>query len=330
VLQQALGVKAVFLANYSDFTGRRRSNDVQILEKACMQMFGGINNLRKHQDAVLLGITKAPLHEDDEPVTRDMVRELLTEDGEGAIIQILANRLFLYDPLDRGRDNPDFWSIDRCREEIEALKSISNSEATALFQTVLTGDDQTKLKLIMRDQVGVLVQALERNDYQTAGNHWQSLAKLRIIGNGEVETLLKEHALDRIQHYASGCIETFKAYASQYQFDQAEQQLSLLQMLQSRFTNADLKVDLAALESLLTQYKEKKAEEQRNTDRRLDAAKRQAVQKVREEMEEKIQQMLRQLQDVLPQTNLSDSEQRRMLAQAKEDEKNILDGIGRH
>jgi hypothetical protein len=62
----------------------------------------------------------------------------------------------------------------------------------------------------------------------------------------------------------------------------------------------------------------------------LDAAKRQAVQKVREEMEARIQQMMRQLQDVLPQTTLSDSEQRRMLAQATEDGKNILDGIGRH
>ena len=53
--------------------------------------------------------------------------------------------------------------------------------------------------------------------------------------------------------------------------------------------------DLAALESLLTQYKEKKAEEQRNTDKKLDAAKRQAAQKVREEMEEKLLQIQEQL-----------------------------------
>jgi hypothetical protein len=44
----------------------------------------------------------------------------------------------------------------------------------------------------------------------------------------------------------------------------------------------------------------------------------------------RIQQMMRPLQDVLPQTHLSESEQSRMLAQAKEDEKNILDGIRRH
>ena len=68
----------------------------------------------------------------------------------------------------------------------------------------------------------------------------------------------RKHALTRIQHYASGCIETFREYASQYQFDHAEQQLALLPMLQSRFTNVNLPVDLAALESLLTQYKEKK------------------------------------------------------------------------
>jgi hypothetical protein len=42
-------------------------------------------------------------------------------------------------------------------------------------------------------------------------------------------------------------------------------------------------------------------------------------------MEAKIQQMLRQLEDVLPQTNFSESEQSRMFARANNAKKNVLD-----
>jgi hypothetical protein len=81
------------------------------------------------------------------------------------------------------------------------------------------------------------------------------------FGNEEARRTAREHALTRIQHYVLGCAKSFEASALQYQFDQAEQQLSLLRMLTSRFSNVNLQVDLAALASLLTQCKETKAEE---------------------------------------------------------------------
>ena len=95
VLQQATGVKAVFLTSYHGFFTDRGSN-ARAMEEMCHQMFGGIDNLRRHQNAVLLGITKAPLYEDDEPVTRNMVRSLLTK-THTPTIQLLANRIFLYE-----------------------------------------------------------------------------------------------------------------------------------------------------------------------------------------------------------------------------------------
>jgi hypothetical protein len=294
ILQNATGVKAVFLARYTDLFVDRGSN-LRALEATCLQMFRGIDNLRRHKNAVRVGITKAPLYDDDEPVTRSMIRELLTK-SDRPVAQILANRVFLCDPLDRGGEDSDFWSRDRCRTEIAALESIPKNEATTLFQAVLTGNDQTKLKLIMRNRVEALVQALEQDDYSAAGDHWQSLARLRIIKNDEVETMLNELALTRIQHHVSGCVGTFRTYAAEYQFDQAEQQLSLLRMLASCFADAELPIDLAALESLLTQCKEKKAENERNTDEKLKAATHQALQKVREEMEEKLAQIKQQLE----------------------------------
>jgi predicted transcriptional regulator len=86
--------------------------------------------------------------------------------------------------------------------------------------------------------------------------------------------------------------------------DQAERQLVLLCMLTSHFPNTDLRVSLAELKSLLAQCVERKAEEQRNTDKKLAAVKQQGVQQVREEMEQKIQQMISQLEDTLLEKSL--------------------------
>ena len=201
VLENATSVKAVFLAEYSDLSGSR-GNNIKAMEKMCHQMFKKPENLRKHQNAVLLGITKAPLYNRrGQPISLNTIRSRITR-ANTPTAQILASRSFLFDPLDRGSDNPDFWSIERCRTEIAQLESIPQRQATTLFQTVLTDDDQTKLKLIMREQATALAEALERDDYQAAGNHWQSLTRLRIIGNDEVETMVGEHALSRVQHYA--------------------------------------------------------------------------------------------------------------------------------
>ena len=193
VLQQATGIKAVFLAEYSDFIGSR-GNNLQAMESMCHQMFGGIDNLRRHQNAVLLGITKAPLYNrSGQPISLSTMRSRITQ-ANTPTAQILAHRVFLFDPLDRGSDNPDFWSRERCRTAIAQLSSIPQREATTLFQTVLTDGDQTKLKHIMRAQAAALAASLERDDYQAAESNWQSLTQLKIIGSAEVEKMIGELA----------------------------------------------------------------------------------------------------------------------------------------
>ncbi|MHA7877339.1 MAG: hypothetical protein ACX93T_00215 [Bacteroidota bacterium] len=293
VLQQAKGVKVIFLTGYNGLSDDR-GDSIEAMEEMCRQMFGGVDNLRKCQEAVLLGITKAPLYEDDEPLTCDVVKEQLMQ-SERPIAKILAKRIFLFDPLDRGNNNPDFWSIARCRNEIAKLNVIPQRSVANLFQTVLTDRDQTKLKLIMRAQAQKLAAALELDDYEVAGKHWQSLARLKVIESDEVERMVGEHALVKIQQYVSGCVGTFTKYAAQYQFEAAERQLALLKMLVNHFPNADLKVNVTALEKLLTQYKEKKAEEQRSTDQKLAVEKRKAVKKVQEAMEQELEQLRTQL-----------------------------------
>ena len=160
-------------------------------------------------------------------------------------------------------------------------------------------------------------------EYEAAGKHWQSLERLEVIESDEVERMVGEHALVKIQRYVSGCAGTFKKYAVQYQFDQAERQLALLKMLANQFPNVDLKVSLEELEALLTQCKERKAEEQRNTDKELGAAKR----KVRIEMEQKTQQMMAQMENMMEQMNISENERNRMRKMANEARREVLEGI---
>jgi hypothetical protein len=290
VLQQARSVKAVFLVEYSDLTSGRR-NLMRAIEGACLQMFGSVDKLSRYQDAVLLGITKALSYEEDEPLTRDIVRSLVTR-ANTPIAQILADHIFFYDPLDRGRDNPNFWSIERCRAEIAQLSSIPQCEATTLFKTVLTSEGQTKLKQIMRAQASPLASSLACGDYQVAGRYWQSLARLRVVGDAEVEAMLEEHVLSRIREHVLKCVESFRGYALRYHFDQAEEQLSSLRMLTSYFPDADLQISLSELDSLLARCVEEKLGAQRDMDEQLAAVKQEAV---RKEMERDIQQTLNQL-----------------------------------
>jgi len=329
VLQQATGVKAVFLTDYYGLLVDR-SSSIRTLESMCHQMFGSADNLRRHQNAVLLGITKAPLYNrNGQPFSLNTVRLRITQSNTPTA-QILASRSFLFDPLDRGRENPDFWSRERCRTEIAQLSSIPQREATTLFQTVLTGNDQTKLKHIMREQASSLVVALERDDYQAAESHLQSLTQLKIIGSAEVEQMILELAGMPLKHFVLRRVASYKEAALQHRFDDAEEQLWLLRMLTSHFPNTNLQVSLAELESLLTQCKERKAEAQRNTDQKLAAAKQEGVQEVREEMEQKVQQMLAQLDNMLIQSGFSASERQGIRTRAAKAGQEVLEGIGKN
>ena len=46
----------------------------------------------------------------------------------------------------------------------------------------------------MRNRATALAEALEQDNYQAAGNHWQSLARLKVIGSAEVEQMILELA----------------------------------------------------------------------------------------------------------------------------------------
>jgi len=265
VLQRARGVKAVFLAEYAGLIGNRGSS-IRALESMCHQLFGNADNLRRHQHAVLLGITKAPLYEDDEPVTRSMMHSLLTRTNTPTM-QILADRIFLYDPLDRGRDNPDFWSVERCRDEIDQLDSIPQREATTLFQTVLTDSDRTHLLNTIRQLRPKISHAITQGDEVALGQHWQLLQRLQVVQYPEIDQLIEEEVLPAI-NVALKQLGDLETWTDEDEFDQAEAHIEQLTRLIQQLPGAMLDVDLNALNQRLTHYREQYAQRQRmNTEK---------------------------------------------------------------
>jgi energy-coupling factor transporter ATP-binding protein EcfA2 len=295
VLQQATGVKAVFLAEYSDLIGSRGSN-IRAMEHMCHQMFGGIDNLRRHQNSVLLGITKAPLYNrSGQPISLNTIRLQITRANK-PIAKILANRVFLFDPLDRGRDNPDFWSRERCLTEIERLSIIPRREAATLFQTVLTDSDQTKLKHIMRAQAVALVASLACDDYQIAERHWQALGQLKIIGSAEVEKMIQELAGLPLLNFVQRRVAAYKETALQHRFGEAERQLALLKTLLSHFPQEQLEFNVKSLETVLRDSKEKKRIDEECARNNVERAIREAARKAREEADRRLEEQAEQFE----------------------------------
>jgi hypothetical protein len=261
-LQQASGVKAVFLASYQDLIGNR-GECIRYLDNMCEQLFGGIANLRQHQSSVLLGINRVA-----QQATLSGIRTRLTQ-WDSPIIQILAQRTFLYDPLERGR--ADFWSRDRFLTEIDQIPAIPQRLAKDLFQTVLTSDDKVMLQCIVENQVDAMRCALAQCDYSAAGCCWRLLNRLRIIEHEEIERRINRQARPHLRVHATERMDVFREHVVQRDFTEAARLQALLCSLQTHFPDENLVV-LESLEATLQtaqeqynaqQEAEKQVEEER-------------------------------------------------------------------
>ena len=283
-LRQAGGVKAVFLMSHTSLIAKR-GKYIQGLEHMCEQLFGGIDNLRRYQDSVLLGINRVPLE-----INLHRIRKNLTHGGSPTM-QILAQRAFLYDPLERG--GAEFWSRDRFLAEIEQMPAIPQRLAGNLLQTALTSDDQVMLRSIVGYQVDAMSFALEQCDYPAADRCWRLLNQLCIIEHKEIDELIEKQVRPRMHAYAERTTAVFARHAARHDFTEAERLLVLLRSLQAHFPNENL-ADLEGLEATLQTAKEqynvqqeaeKKAEEaQENTEKERQRA--EGLEKEKQRVEE--------------------------------------------
>jgi chromosome segregation ATPase len=252
------------------------------LDSMCEQLFGGIANLRRHQSSVLLGINRIPVR-----ANLNRIRTRLTQ-GDSPIMQILAERTFLYDPLERG--GADFWSRDRFLTEIEQMPAIPQELANNLFQTVLKSDDKVMLQRIVENQVGAMRCALVQCDYSAAGCCWRLLNRLRIIEHEEIERRINRQARPHLHAHATERMDVFREHVVQRDFTEAARLQASLCSLQTHFPDENLVV-LESLEATLQTAQEQynaqqEAEKQVEEERKNAEEAQQRVEQERKNAEE--------------------------------------------
>jgi energy-coupling factor transporter ATP-binding protein EcfA2 len=267
VLQEAEYVKVLILINYHSLLADRGRGLTDML-RICTQLFGSEANLARCQDALLLGVTKVPNSRN-----LDKLKRWLAKDTP-KIMETMSQRLFLYDPLDRG--GPDFWSRSQCAKELASLRGIPQSESCKMFQTVLTYDDEQKLEEIVDKQSKALRKALHSGSYVVVGKCWQDLQQLGVIDNVRVERMLHRLQL-RLQHDTSKRVAEFRDCVVRYHFDEAHRHLSTLGAISRCFDAGYLELDLNELERYGVFFQRRRDEEIAVAQRHEEERKRYAT-----------------------------------------------------
>jgi hypothetical protein len=250
-LQSAQSVKVLILINYHALKADR-VRGLRDMLVICRQLFGDTKGLTRYQGSLLLGVTQAPL-----TMSLRRLRSFLTKD-EPPIMESLAERTFLYDPLERG--GSDFWNRSQCLAHLGNLQGIPQRESGKLFHTVLTASDEKRLLEIVGHQGGQMREFLRLGTYAEAALCWRLMNRLCVIDHISVERMLNESFL-KLQRLIFRRIARFREASVSYAFAEAEAQLSSFSSLASQFSEKDLSVlelDMAELTGYLARYRKKK------------------------------------------------------------------------
>jgi hypothetical protein len=198
---------------------------------------------------VLLGITKAPRYNANGlPLSVNSIRLRLNR-SDSDIAAILANRIFLFDPLDRAADNPDFWSMQRCRTEIAQLEHIPQQQTENLFQTILTDSDKVHLLTTIRRLQPKIVNAITGGDVTALSQHFQLLQRLLVIEHPEVGQLIEGQVLPAINIAVFKRVEEAKNSAIASNFDDARRQLNQLISIVNHLPGVPLGFDINSIKN---------------------------------------------------------------------------------
>ena len=234
LLQSAQCVRVVILINY-DALKSARGRGIRDILLICRQLFGHTEEPMRYQSSLLLGVTEAPM-----TMRLDRLRSFLTKDNP-PIMELLAQRTFLYDPLDRG--GPDFWDRSQCLAHVRELQGIPQSESGELFHTLLTDNDERMLRELTERQCAALEGYLSRHEYESASKSLRMLQRLQVIDNLSIERLLqRSHArvVDHITRMEMG----YQRLCHFHDFVRAERMLGSLAELNGYFSGSAISLDL--------------------------------------------------------------------------------------
>ena len=223
-LRRAEGVKVVMLINYHSLLADRGRGLTEML-KIASHLFGSYDNLVKNKNSILIGITNVPL----EDISLAEIQAFIAEDPI-PIMATLAERLFIYDPLDRSVEGS--VSINTLRKKIEGLRPIANPGR--IFSTVLTDEDEVKL-IQISDQIAERIKsAMEQSHFEEAAAHLDNLQSLDAIAHARVTSIIAANRLI-IERYFRNAADEFKSSCHFENFEEAQSQYNKLSEAVSHF-----------------------------------------------------------------------------------------------
>ena len=203
---KAKSVKVIILINYHSLRadrGRGLSDMIRI----CCNLFGSKENLIKYKNSIHLCVTQIPLAQvadEEEGDNTQSVDDLqkwiadtpLDDSFEMSTLKTLADRLFIYDPL----DNPKLqYTGALARKEIfSKIKDLHPIETPQnIFKTVLTPEDEKGLISICEEiknniERGFQEKFLYAEDFESIAELFENLKKLEIIDHIQVTKLMAE------------------------------------------------------------------------------------------------------------------------------------------
>jgi GTPase SAR1 family protein len=238
-LSEANQIKVLILINSESLTDGRGKGFKDMIQIAC-DLFGSRENLLRHKDSLLLGITQIrPFNpnEDEEPEPLEVLKERIQSAEMGifdkAALEELSNRLFIYDPLDRtDLEYEGALTREPLLEKIQNLTPITNP--SAIFRTVLTPTDEKRLLEISRKMGIDIEEALLRKDFPQAASRLRHLESLTVIDHKAIRRILSDNFY-LIGRHLQELINTFKDNCAFEHFEEAQLQLEELKAVLESF-----------------------------------------------------------------------------------------------
>lgn len=267
-------LKIVILINYNSLLADRARGLTEMI-KICCDLFGSKEELVRHRNSLMLGISQVPLDYNPRRKVKTLanLREFLTEpplsdDFENTTIRSLAERIFIYDPLDDLEHLKYSGALTKAQvmEKIAALPTIK--DPGAIFKTVLTSEDLAGLLDIcslIKKKIQIILDKQNKveDDYTFIAAYLTSLQNLEIIEHPKVYEFIAD-ARNVITRHFHQQASRFQQCVADESFRLAEESERILNILKAGITHFDEEIkatiDLDAFEEqYLFLLKKKKA-----------------------------------------------------------------------
>jgi tetratricopeptide (TPR) repeat protein len=224
-IKQAASVKVLILINYFTLLADRGRGLKDVL-KICANLFGKPENLVTNKSSLLIGVTNSPLE-----MTLPSLKKWVSEDSVPFMSDLL-DRLFFFDPLDRGTEGTGRWNRQECLTRIGQLQPVPAHDK--IFSTVLTDGDENALVQLSEEIGNNIDKALRAKNFAAAAAQLQSLEDLSVIEHIVLERLIRSQ-VKRIETYLMKYANQFKTHCSMDRFIEAKAVWGEIQNILSHF-----------------------------------------------------------------------------------------------